>query len=277
MLGLPSDSHNPSDEPVWTRTARNSRKAVRKMNKAVMRSHHFQIPKYDMPIRLRPWFLLFTCLILVSLAFLGFTNFAHSLPLNDKILHFVCMGLATGVFYFIFDVEEDARRIWFWRSAPVIFTGVVCFFFGGIVSEFVQSMLPYKEFQVGDVAANLLGSSLGLWIAYHLERYYRHRREIARLYRPLDTEALPSDDEDEDEADGTQLLPLHHQPSTPRTLTKPSRPSRPGPPKATRLSDVWDEREELFDIGDESDEEDDPRTAGGPPPPPPTKIVVTRD
>ena len=125
MLGLPSDSHNPSDEPVWTRTARNSRKAVRKMNKAVMRSHHFQIPKYDMPIRLRPvrdlqtysqhaaplqartqWFLLFTCLILVSLAFLGFTNFAHSLPLNDKILHFVCMGLATGVFYFIFDVEE---------------------------------------------------------------------------------------------------------------------------------------------------------------------------
>ena len=39
----------------------------------------------------------------------------------------------------------------------------------------------YKEFQVGDVAANLLGSSLGLYIAYHLERYYRHRREVRHL------------------------------------------------------------------------------------------------
>ena len=54
----------------------------------------------------RQWFLIFTCLILLSLAFLGFTNFSHSLPLNDKLLHFLCMGLATAVFYFIFDVEE---------------------------------------------------------------------------------------------------------------------------------------------------------------------------
>ena len=55
----------------------------------------------------------------------------------------------------------------------------------------------YKEFQFGDVAvsppasvanssylrsilmqANLLGSSIGLCIAYYMERYYRHRREV---------------------------------------------------------------------------------------------------
>ena len=35
-----------------------------------------------------------------------------------------------------------------------------------------------KEFQIGDVAANLLGSSVGLYISYHLEKYYRHRREV---------------------------------------------------------------------------------------------------
>ena len=40
------------------------------------------------------------------LAFLGFTNFSHALPLNDKLLHFLCFMVATGVFYFIFDVEE---------------------------------------------------------------------------------------------------------------------------------------------------------------------------
>lgn len=100
---------------------------------------------------------------MLLLAFLGFTNVSHGLPLNDKVLHFLCLGVATGVFYFIFDVEEyvvqqlltricqlsavnntsrDARRIWLWRSAPVIFTAITCFFVGGIVSEFVQSMLP---------------------------------------------------------------------------------------------------------------------------------------
>lgn len=43
---------------------------------------------------------------MIMLAMLGFTNFSRSLPLNDKLLHFMCFCLATGVFYFIFDVEE---------------------------------------------------------------------------------------------------------------------------------------------------------------------------
>lgn len=43
---------------------------------------------------------------MVILAFLGFTNFSQALPLNDKILHFLCFGIATAVFYFIVDVEE---------------------------------------------------------------------------------------------------------------------------------------------------------------------------
>jgi hypothetical protein len=44
--------------------------------------------------------------VMLALAFLGFTNFAHALPVNDKVLHFACFGLATAVFYFIVDVEE---------------------------------------------------------------------------------------------------------------------------------------------------------------------------
>jgi hypothetical protein len=43
---------------------------------------------------------------MVTLALLGLTNLAHAIPLNDKLLHFFCLGIATGVFYFIFDVEE---------------------------------------------------------------------------------------------------------------------------------------------------------------------------
>ncbi|KAK0225865.1 hypothetical protein IW262DRAFT_716048 [Armillaria fumosa] len=221
-----------------------------KLMKTVMKSYHVRIPKYDMPIRLRPYFFVFTCIIMVLLALLGFTNFSRALPLNDKLLHFLCFCVATGVFYFIFDVEEDARRIWFWRHSGLIFTAVVCFFCGGILSEIVQSLLPYKEFQLGDVVANLLGSSLGLWSAYYMEKYYRHRREIARLYRPLDTEPL-SDEDDDDPLRGTQLLPTHN-----------TQTAKGGKQTATRMTDVWDEQEELFGIGDDSDDDEPPRGTG---------------
>ena len=78
------------------------------------------------------------------------------------------------------------------------------------------------------------------------------------------------------EVGSTQLLPLHnpaHTAVSPRSAKSP----RP-PQKATRLSDVWDEREELFDIGEESDEEDElPRSRADAPPPVPPKIVVSRE
>jgi len=217
-----------------------------------MKSHSLRMrlpASYDLPIRLRPWFIAFTAIVMLTLAFLGFTNFSHSLPLNDKFLHFICFLIATTVFFFMFDVEEDYRRIWFWRYSGLIITGFTCIS-GGILSEIVQSMLPYKEFQAGDIMANLLGSSIGLYVAYHMERYYRSRREIARLYRPLDTEIL-SDDEDDDNS-GTQLLPTHTQ-----SHTKGS--------KSIRRPDVWDadvEREELFGIGDDSDVEGEPSMPG---------------
>jgi len=198
----------------------------------------------------------------------GFTNFSRSLPLNDKLLHSLCFCIATGVFYFIIDVEESARRIWFWRHSPLIFTAFTCFFCGGILSEFVQAALPFKQFEWGDVLANLVGSSLGLYIAYHLERYHRHRREIARLYRPLSGSVsdLEEEEGDEDESMGTQLLPTYHVHSN-----KPLN-------KKARLADVWDERDDVFDIGADSDDEHDvtahvshPRpTQSGPP-----RIVVS--
>jgi len=215
-----------------------------------MKSYRVQLPKHDLPIRLRPWFILFTVVIMLCLAFLGFTDFSHSLPLNDKFLHFICFLIATAVFYFIFDVDEEYRRIWFWRHSGLILTAIICFFCGGILSEVVQSMLPFKDFQIGDVVANLLGSSIGLYVAYHAERYYRHRREIARLYRPLDMDVL-SDDEEE----GTQLLPTH-------THLQPQNKGLAY--KSIRLADVWDEREELFGVGEDSEEENDDGSSSAP-------------
>ncbi|TFK68688.1 hypothetical protein BDN72DRAFT_870890 [Pluteus cervinus] len=230
--------------------ASHPRRPFRVISQSIMRAHRIHIPKYDFRVLIRPWFVVFTFLVMIALAFLGFTNFAHALPLNDKVLRFVCFGVATGVFYFIFDIEEESRRIWMWRYSPLMFTAFTCFFCGGILSEVAQSMLPYKEFQIGDVIANLLGSSLGLCIAYSIDKHHRHRKEIARLYRPVDTEYLSDpEDVDEDIAPGTQLLPLYARSNPPKGASN----SKGG----TRLADVWDEREEIFGVGEESDEDED--------------------
>lgn len=97
--------------------------------------------------------------------------------------------------------------------------------------------------------------------------------QIARLYQPLDSGSM-SDLEDEDDSLGTQLLPTHHSAAV----------APKGGQKSARLTNVWDEREELFGIGGDSDDEDAAtprgRVAGPPPPQPATpngvpKIFVT--
>ncbi|KAG6885907.1 hypothetical protein C0993_007925 [Termitomyces sp. T159_Od127] len=113
--------------------------------------------------------------------------------------------------------------------------------------------------------ANLLGSSVGLMVAYHLERHYRYRREvpslhpptifstihvyrqISRLYRPLETDL--SDLSDPEDETGTQLLPMYNR--------KADRAPQGSQYKSTRLADVWDEREDVFDMEGVSDDEDD--------------------
>ncbi|KZO98937.1 hypothetical protein CALVIDRAFT_561864 [Calocera viscosa TUFC12733] len=230
-------------------TARRPPSRTRLVLRRIMRSQKFLLPgNYHLPLRLRPWFIVFTLVDMVFLALLGFTNVVHHVPVNDKVLHFACLGLATGLVYFIFDVEEDARRIWIWRNAGLLITAFLCFVLGGIVSEFVQALLPYKTFQVGDIAANLLGSSVGLWLSWNLERYYRHRREISRLYQPLDV----MDDQTDEEGDDT--LPSFYTRLQPQAIRSPDM-------ERSRLANVWDEREEIFHLEDDEDEVETPKAA----------------
>lgn len=108
-------------------------------------------------------------------------------------------------------------------------------------------------------------------MSYHLERYYRHRREvsytlssqlvssshpsqISRLYQPLSAEdsELVSDSDSESGVTnggirGASLLPtLRPPPKSPVSKT----------PGRIRLGNVWDESEELFGIGEEEDGHD---------------------
>lgn len=45
------------------------------------------------------------------LEYLGFTRLADDWPLDDKLLHFLCMGTATFFFYWIVDVDEYVRHL----------------------------------------------------------------------------------------------------------------------------------------------------------------------
>lgn len=82
-----------------------------------------------------------------------------------------------------------------------------------------------------------------------------------RLYRPLSASNsslnLPSDEEDES---GTQLLPLYNKPDTPPSSQFPQNKHKKGKGRARSgslaLADVWDEREDLFGVGDDEDGEE---------------------
>jgi hypothetical protein len=82
------------------------------------------------------------------------------------------------------------------------------------------------------------------------------------LYRPLSgsNSSLNFDSEEEDES-GTQLLPLHNKPETPPSALFPQNKTKKGKGRArsesSALADVWDEREEMFGVGNDDDDGDD--------------------
>lgn len=150
-------------------------------------------------------FIVATFLALLTLSLLGFhpslaTHLAPpSVPFSDKVLHFVCFFAATALFYACWVVEESARRVTFWRYWNELVTVAGFTLVGGIGSEFIQALLPYKTFQVGDVVANVLGSALAVAAMHHYSREARRAAELRRLYVHLDQ--MPDDDDEEDDDD----------------------------------------------------------------------------
>ncbi|WVF68022.1 hypothetical protein IAT40_002784 [Kwoniella sp. CBS 6097] len=151
----------------------------------VMRSY----PLKDLPLNIRPGMVFATAAWVILLGILGMAPLP-TLPINDKALHFFGLGFATFLLYFVMEVPDGAgRRIWYFRRAPLLFTLVGAFFFGGIVSEFVQSMLPWKTFQFGDIVANLFGSTLFLYLAHLAHKRHLRKLELSSLYQPLSVQS----------------------------------------------------------------------------------------
>lgn len=96
------------------------------------------------------------------------------------------------------------------------------------------------------------------------------------MYRPvaLDDDVdneLSEDEEIDNGVGGTMLLPMYQSRSSSASAASPHSAKSPhvngnGHSKSSktgkiRLGDVWDEREELFGIGDSDEDEDAPTTA----------------
>jgi hypothetical protein len=100
------------------------------------------------------------------------------------------------------------------------------------------------------VKANLLGASLGLYTSRSIAIRARKRKELQRLYQPLDT-VVPysssSDDEGEEpEGEGREMVDS----STESKLVQ-SADAR-GRGKRARVEDnPWDDGESIFGIGDD--------------------------
>ncbi|ORX91177.1 hypothetical protein K493DRAFT_317470 [Basidiobolus meristosporus CBS 931.73] len=124
--------------------------------------------------------------IVVWCLFMAFLGFAPGLEveINDKVLHFFCFGFLTSLIYFFLNSPTLAQNVMRAALAALAL---------GLSSEFVQGLLPYKQFDWLDICANLLGSSVFLGASAAADARLRSRREYrsyTELNRILEEEPL---------------------------------------------------------------------------------------
>lgn len=91
----------------------------------------------------------------------------------DKFVHYSVFYLMTLIFYHCFDTKNVSQL--------KLLTFTICTLCGGIGSEFVQSILPYRTFDYKDILMNVLGSLSALATSEVYARYMVRRRRLKRL------------------------------------------------------------------------------------------------
>ncbi|EFX00814.1 vanz-like protein [Grosmannia clavigera kw1407] len=124
------------------------------------------------------------CVLLVVAGYAGLSSLQLGHLINDKLLHLVTFFVLSVVFYWIVDTNR--------RRALNLAVGV-CVFGLGIGSEVLQAVIPNngREFDVMDIAANMLGSFVGVTLC---TIYHKRMLERKRLRRYT---AVPGEDDGE--------------------------------------------------------------------------------
>ncbi|KAK9898299.1 hypothetical protein P389DRAFT_31856 [Cystobasidium minutum MCA 4210] len=140
-----------------------------------------------------------TALLMMGVAILGFhPSLGRHFPAHfDKVLHLVGFAGMTFTFYWIFYVPVDSTpsRNNLWNRMPLLLTASV-WFSASVISEFAQTLVPSKTFQVGDILANIGGTAISLWLAYKLDNASDANYESLEL-DPFDLERHELEREDD--------------------------------------------------------------------------------
>ncbi len=104
-------------------------------------------------------FWLYTALIL----YFSFSPWVIQTPVSDKINHFVAFFI-----YVIFLKESYNTSYW----GSFFYSAFLSFFI-----EFVQYFLPYRASEYGDILADLLGITSGIFMYFVIKLTYMELRE----------------------------------------------------------------------------------------------------
>lgn len=130
----------------------------------------------------------FVFLLLIA-GYAGLTSLQLGGLINDKLLHLITFFILTVVFYWIIDTN---------RRRTLNLTLTVCTFALGVGSEFLQALLPNgRDFDIYDIAANLVGSLAGLGLCSWYHKRMLERKRLRKGYQPVDG----VDDDGEGEGD----------------------------------------------------------------------------
>jgi len=92
-----------------------------------------------------------------------------SFPLVDKVLHFIAYGLMGILFYRAYQTLRIKNNIQMLMVLSVVSASLY-----GISDEIHQSFVPFREAEVADVIADIIGAFSGVWL-------YRYSKHVKRL------------------------------------------------------------------------------------------------
>ncbi|KAG4093534.1 hypothetical protein H8356DRAFT_1697044 [Neocallimastix lanati (nom. inval.)] len=97
-----------------------------------------------------------TGIFLLYCAYLGFAprdwvKLPKFIDGHDQILHCIIFFIVTTLLNFILIIQ---RSFLYWAG---VFIGMIAW---SVISEGIQSLFPYKIFDVGDIIGNLIGTTL---------------------------------------------------------------------------------------------------------------------
>jgi len=92
-----------------------------------------------------------------------------SFPLVDKVLHVAAYGIMGILFYRAYQTLRIKDNIQLLMLLSVVSASLY-----GISDEIHQSFVPFREAEVADVIADIIGAFSGVWL-YRLVAVYRER------------------------------------------------------------------------------------------------------